>query len=206
MVIRGPKHIAPDKLAQILAAGKEQLSAEDYAKLKSLLMDLQSYGLSAYLNSEIGKLMSVIEWELDIGDSPEWQEALIACDRQYLGRELKEMCVEAGLSPVGHKKILAARLYEASITEVMEIMDPYLEKAEEPEYVAQNEPIYRLPMREVKDKLEELHRTAPDEFYRRKRIIEKAIRERQQGKTRTLPEFNVDELQELLRTCNRLYR
>lgn len=194
MVIRGPKHIAPDKLQQLLVAGREQLSDEEYERLKSLLVDLQLYGLSAYLNAEIGKIMSGIQWELEIGESPEWEEALIACDRAFLGRELKDMCLDANVSPDGHKKELCARLYGADVPEVVEIMDPFLEEVEP---LPQTEPLYRSPLSEVKDKLEDLRRTAPDEFYRRKRIIERAIKERQQGKARTMPQFTLGELLEI---------
>jgi len=203
MVIQGPKYIAPDKLQQLLTAGSEQLSEEDYAKLKSLLIDLQLYGLSAYLNSEIGKIMSGISWELAISESPEWEEALIACDAAFLGRELKDMCLDAGLSPQGHKKELCARLYEADVPEVVEIMEPFLEEAE---ILPQTEPLYRLPLREVKDNLEELHRTAPMEFYRRRRVIERAIQERLRGEVKTMPGFNLSELQEILDSAECLYR
>ncbi len=34
----------------------------------------------------------------------------IEYDRKYSMRELRTMCVEAGLSPSGHKKLLAAKL------------------------------------------------------------------------------------------------
>lgn len=205
MVIRGPKHIAPEKMQQLLVAGREQLSEEEYERLKELLVDLQLYGLSAYLNAEIGKIMSGIQWELDIGESPEWEGALIACDEAFLGRELKDMCLDAAVSPQGHKKELCARLYEAEVPAVVEIMKPFLEK-EEVEHLPQTEPLYRLPLREVKERLEELRRTAPEEFYRRMKVIEKAIKERQQGKDRTMSQFTLGALQELLRSAERLYR
>jgi len=198
--MRGPN---PGKIEQILAAGREQLSEEDYERLKSLIVDMQLYGLSAYLNVELGKIMSGIQWELEIEESPEWGEALMACDEAFLGEELKNMCREAGVSPRGHKKELCARLYEADVPEIVEIIEPYLEKVEN---LPQAMPLYRLPLREVKERLEELHRTAPEEFYRRKRIIEKAIRERLQGKTITMPQYNLEELEELLRSAKRLYR
>jgi len=203
MVIRGPKYIAPEKMQQLLSAGREQLNEEDYARLKALLIDLQLYGLSAYLNAEIGKIMSGISWELAISASPEWEEALIACDAAFLGRELKDMCLDAGLSPQGHKKELCARLYEADVPEVLEIMEPFLEEVE---HLPQTEPLYRLPLREVKDNLEKLYRTSPEEFYRRKQVIEKGIKGRQQGKARTMPQFSLGELQEILDSAERLYR
>uniref|UniRef100_A0A6M3MDK2 SAP domain-containing protein n=1 Tax=viral metagenome TaxID=1070528 RepID=A0A6M3MDK2_9ZZZZ len=206
MVIRGPKYIAPEKMQQLLVAGKEQLSEEEYSRLKSLLIDLQLYGLSAYLNSEIGKIMSGISWELAISESPEWEEALIACDAAFLGRELKDMCLYAGLSPQGHKKELCARLYEAEVPEVVEIMKPFLEE-EEVEHLPQTEPLYRSPLGEVKERLEELRRTAPEEFYRRKRIIEGGIQERLLKRwVRTMKQYSLQELQEILDSAERLHR
>jgi len=190
-------------MQQLLVAGKEQLSEEEYSRLKSLLIDLQLYGLSAYLNSEIGKIMSGIQWELAISESPEWEEALIACDAAFLGRELKDMCLYAGLSPQGHKKELCARLYEADIPEVMAIMEPFLEEVE---HLPQTEPLNRLPLREVKDNLEELHRIDPMEFSRRYRVIQRAITERMRGEAKTMPEFNLSDLQELVRSVARLYQ
>ena len=203
MVIRGPKGIAPDKLQQLLTAGKEQLSEEEYERLQSLIVDFQIYGLSAYINTELGKIMSGIQWELEIGESPEWEEALIACDAAFLGRELKDMCLDAGLSPQGHKKELCARLYEADVPEVVAVMAPFLEEVES---LPQTEPLYQSLLREVKERLEELYRTAPKEFYRRRRVIERAIQERLRGKARTMPGFNLSDLQEILRSANRLYR
>lgn len=130
MVIRAPKRVAPSKIQQILSAGKQQLNEEEYNKLVSLILDLQSYGLTPWINAELGKLMSGLQWELEIGESPEWQQALIACDREFLGRDLKDMCLDAGVSPDGHKKELCARLYQAAVPEVVEIMEPILEKEE----------------------------------------------------------------------------
>lgn len=37
-------------------------------------------------------------------------EQLIEYDQKYSLEELRQMCVEAGLSPSGHKKLLAAKL------------------------------------------------------------------------------------------------
>ena len=41
---------------------------------------------------------------------------VIEMDRNYTLAELKKMCVEAGLSPSGHKKELAARLIAKGVT------------------------------------------------------------------------------------------
>lgn len=269
MVIRGHN---PGKIEQLLLAGREQLDEEEYERLKALLVDLQLYGLSAYLNVEIGKIMSGIQWELEIEESPEWSEALMACDEAFLGEVLKNMCRDAGISPQGHKKELCARLYEADIPEVLEIMDPFLKEVEnlpqttpayrygsrvairnfatkdeaerwvsdymgrlKPEFrdkrvsriwrsatyqrwsagiyikeapgqLPQTEPLDRLSLREVKDGLEKLYRTSPEELSRRRRVIERAIQERLRGEARTMPEFSLSDLQELVRTVARLYR
>jgi len=197
------KGIPPAKMNQLLTAAKDQVSEEDYERLQSLLTDLRIFGLSAYLNVEIGKIMSGIQWELEIAESPEFGEALTACDEAFLGEVLKGMCRDAGLSPRGHKKVLCARLYEAEIPEIVEIIEPYLEKVEN---LPQAIPLYQSSLGAIKGKLEDLYRIAPDEFYRRKKVIEKAIEERLQGKTITMSQFGLDDLQEILRSAKRLYR
>jgi hypothetical protein len=195
-------------MQQILAAGKKQLSQEDYEKLVSLIVDLQVYGLTPWINAELGKIMAGLQWELEIGESPEWEEALVACDRAFLGRELRDMCWEAGVSPDGHKKQLCARLYEAEVEEVVEIMQPIIEGAKErvPQALPQTIPLYRTPLAVAEDRLEELRRSDPEEFYERRKIIKGAIEERKKGKTKTMRQFNLEELQELLRFTDMLYR
>ena len=216
MVDIGSIKLTPTKMQQILEAGRRQLSPEEFEELDSLLLDLEIYGLTPWINARLGTIMAKIEWELEIGLSPEWEEALIACDRTFLGRELRDMCNEVGTSPVGHKKELCARLYKRKMPEVLVVMKPYLEKMT-PEQIKrdieryalvlpQTEPLYVSKLRDIKDRLEELHRTNPEEFYQRKRIIEQAIREREKGKTKTMPALSIDELRELLRFTARLYR
>ena len=55
------------------------------------------------LNREVGDLF-------DGGVTDGLESRLEAMDRDYSGKELQEMCREAGLSPNGHKKKLAAKL------------------------------------------------------------------------------------------------
>jgi hypothetical protein len=118
--------VAPGKIEQIREAGRRQLSPEEFEELESLLGQLQVYGVTPYLNVELGKLVGKIEWELEISESPEWAEALIACDAAFLGAELKEMCDEMGASSYGHKKELCRRLYNRKHPAVVEVMEPYL--------------------------------------------------------------------------------
>ena len=69
------------------------------------------------------------------------------------------------------------------------------------------EHLWRSKMRTLKDRLELLHRAAPEEFYERKQIIERAIKEREEGKeANTMPYLTLDELKELVRFIERLYR
>ena len=119
---------APAKITQILEAGRSQLSPEEFGEMEALLLDLEIYGLSPWINTQLGKLMAKITWELDVGESQEWAEALQACDYAFLGNELKAMCYEVGASPVGHKKRLCARLYRYKVPEVVAIMEPYLKE------------------------------------------------------------------------------
>ena len=123
--------IAPAKAQQILEAGRRQLSPEEFEELESLLLDLEIYGFSQWINVRLGTLMSKIEWELEIEPSPVFSEALPACDYAFLGEELKRMCRDAFLSPVGHKKQLCQRLYNAGVPEVVAVMEPHLKEKQE---------------------------------------------------------------------------
>jgi len=209
---------APAKIQQILEAGKKQLSPEEFEEMEALLFDLEIYGLTPWINAQLGKLMAKITWELDVGESQEWAEALQACDYAFLGNELKAMCYEVGASPAGHKKELCARLYRRKVPEVLAVMEPYLkemtpeqikeeiERYAKVERLPQTEHLWVSTLRQLKDRLEELCRLAPEEFYRRKKLIEKAIKERQDGFKKTMPEQTLGELRELLDFTNRLYR
>jgi hypothetical protein len=204
----GGFRMTPAKVQQIKDAGRRQLSPEEFEELESLLLDLEIYGFTPWINTQLGTLMSKLKWELEIGPSPEWEEALIACDRAFLGRELKDMCLDAGLSPDGHKKVLCARLYQAEIPEVVAVMEPYLKEEtpdrREAERLPQTEHLYASKLKKVKDRLEKLYRKVPDEFYRRKRLIERAIEERKKGYQRTMPELVLSELENMLDFANRL--
>ena len=68
----------------------------------------------------------------------------------------------------------------------------------------QTEPIYADKVKRVKDRLEKLYRKVPDEFYRRKRLIEQAIKEREKGRQQTMPELVLSELENMLDFANRL--
>lgn len=198
----------PDKIRAILQAGEQQLSPEDFEQLQLLLSDLAVYGLTPWINAELGKLMAKIEWELGIEPSPEWQPALQACDYAFLGEELKRMCSDAGVGTSGHKKELCERLYHLGDPKVVKVMAPYLEKREpEATTVPQSNPQTTGKTRRVKDRLEELLRSDPQEFYRRKKIIRQAIEEREKGKKiKTLPDFTLEELQDILKEAEMLYR
>jgi hypothetical protein len=204
----GGFRMTPAKVQQIKDAGRRQLSPEEFEELESLLLDLEIYGFTPWINTQLGTLMSKLKWELEIGPSPEWEEALIACDRAFLGRELKDMCLDAGLSPDGHKKVLCARLYQAEIPEVVAVMEPYLKEEtpdrREAERLPQTEHLYASKLKKVKDRLEKLYRKVPDEFYRRKRLIERAIEERKKGYQRTMPGLVLSELENMLDFANRL--
>lgn len=213
-----PSSLAPSKIQQILAAGEKQLSPEEFDELTNLIFDLQVYGLTPWINAELGKLMAKISWELEVGESPEWTEALQACDRAFLGRELRDMCLDVGASPVGHKKELCARLYKRKVPEVLSVMEPYLKemtpeeiKKEVERYalverLPQTEPLYELKLSTIKDRLEKLRRRVdPGEFLRRMEQIADAIKDREAGKP-TMPDLTLDDLRELLDFANRIYR
>jgi len=205
------------KVQQIIEAGRKQLSPEEFDELRDLLLDLEIYGFTPWINTRLGTLMSKIQWELELEPSPEWAEALQACDYAFLGSELKAMCDEIGASPVGHKKQLCARLYKRKVPEVMAVMEPYLkemtperikeeiERYAKVERLPQTEPLWASKLRKVKDRLEDLHRTNPDEFFYRRNLFRQAIKEREKGKVKIMPELTLDELRGLLKFTDRLY-
>ncbi len=209
MTISGPQ-ITPAKVQQIMEAGRSQLSPEEFEELQSLLLDLEIYGFTPWINTQLGRLMAKIQWELEIAPSPEWEEALIACDRAFLGSELKDMCLDAGMSTEGHKKKLCAKLYRSNVPEVVAVMEPYLTEEtperQEVERLPQTDHLYVQKLRQVKDRLEELHRRAPEEVYRRKNLIQQAITEREKGRQRIMPELTIEELRDVLKFTERLYR
>ena len=133
--------LTPSKLQQILEAGRRQLSDEEFEELSNLLAELEIHGFTPWINVKLGTLLSKIEWELELEPSPKWEEALIACDIAFLGRELRDMCIDNGLSPEGHKKQLCAKLYRANVPAVVAVMEPYLKEKEKKEPPA----IYSVP-------------------------------------------------------------
>jgi hypothetical protein len=133
--------LAPEKVAQILAAAKTQLNEADYEELKELLNEfLSPYGavLTANLNNRVGTLMSKFNYILEISESGEYDPALCKCDEAFLLSELKEMCRDYHLSPGRrHKKLLCVDLYLKNHPRVREVMDPILDGREliiPPEY------------------------------------------------------------------------
>lgn len=118
--------IAPAKIAQLRLVAEKQLSPEEYKEFLNLIYQLQTTGLTPLINAQLGRLMAKIQWEVEVEESPQWEAALIACDEAFLGKELKAMCYEYGLSPFGHKKELCRKLYKYKVPEVVEVMEPYL--------------------------------------------------------------------------------
>jgi len=196
-----------DKVEAILEAGEKQLSPEDFKQLQLLLEELEIYGFSPYINAELGKLMSKVDWQPGIGPSREWAKALQACDAAFLGEELKQMCQANGISSSGHKKELCGKLYHAGVAQVVKVMKPHIEKQKSTSVQSNPGPIPFDKTRRAKDRLEELLRCDPEEFYRRKKIISEAIAERKRGKKiKKMPDFTLEELEDILHEADMLYR
>lgn len=121
------------KLQQILKAGKEQLSPAEYEHLKNLIFELQSHGINPRINSELGLMISHLNWQLPEEVSPEWAEALIECDRRYLGSEIRQMYYDLGYNaPRRGKKDMLRELYYMGQPEIVEIVDSFIgEEGEE---------------------------------------------------------------------------
>lgn len=116
MVIKGPSHIAINKLQQILAAAEQQLSPKEYQEMLELFQEFFRTGLTNWINTRLGELISKVNWELDISESPEWEEALIECDKMFLGKELYYKCLQRGLSPMGTRKSCVSGCIKPAMT------------------------------------------------------------------------------------------
>ncbi len=118
---------ARGKIAQIRELGKKTLNAEDYAQLEELLAHWQQYGFSAYLNYQLGRLMAKMAGaDIEVSESPEWEEVWIECDRRWLGEELKDMYRLMGRSPprLG-KKDMCMELYRWGQPQIVELVDSF---------------------------------------------------------------------------------
>jgi len=120
-------HRGDKKIAQILKAGQEQLPPEEFERLKSLVAQLQVYGVTPFINSELGRLISRLDWQLPEEESPEWAEALIECDRRFLGYQIKEMFRDMGYDPPRwDKKSMCRELYKLGQPQIVEIVDSFV--------------------------------------------------------------------------------
>lgn len=128
---------APKKIAQVLEAAKTQLSEDEYLDFVRLVNRLVNFGMTPEINVELGKLMSKISLELEVSESPEWEEALVKCDEAFLGTELKQMCLEIDIGTYGHKKELCRALYRHKHPRVVEVMAPYIGREEEREPISE---------------------------------------------------------------------
>jgi hypothetical protein len=66
--------------------------------------------------------------------------------------------------------------------------------------------LYASPVREIKDRLENLHKKDPEAFYRELDEIKKAIKERERGKIKRLPDISLTDLREIKKDAEALYR
>jgi hypothetical protein len=70
-----------------------------------------------------------------------------------------------------------------------------------PQQLPQTEHLHASKLKQVKDRLEKLYRKVPDEFYQRKSLIERAIKDREKGYQRTMPALTLDELRDVLKSA-----
>jgi len=99
------------------------------------------------------------------------------------------------------EKVLKENL--GAIKRVATTMLGELEKT--PATVPQTEHPYVSKTREMKDTLERLRHTDPHRFYIWRASIKEAIQQREQGKTKLMPDFSLAELKEILEFSERLY-
>lgn len=203
----GPIKLTPRRILEIIEEGRKRLSSEDFEELTNLLLDVRVFGMTPWANVRITELILRMEAEPEV--APEWSQALVAGDRKFLGDELRAMAREAGISPLGGKKELCARLYGKGVVAVRAVMEPYLKSAIPVEQYAMMLPQimpWESKTAKVKSTIERIHRDDPEEFYRRRKAIKQAIEERKRRKTKTMTDFTLEELQDLLEFTGRLYR
>jgi hypothetical protein len=136
-------HIVPhakSRLSQLLDVGRKQLSPEEYTRLENIVSEIRRFGmaaLTASMNYDLMQIMVKINYEMEISESPEYSEALIECDRTFLGSELRQMFLNMGLTPPRKaKKEMCAILYMMGAPRVVEVMGPLMGKEEEMEEVS----------------------------------------------------------------------
>jgi len=87
------------------------------------------YGrFSQPLLNELSELLKVMEWPPPEEPSPQFSYILIRIDEDILLKDLQRACRELGLSPRGHKKILAARLLNAGYEPAVVIAEKAVEE------------------------------------------------------------------------------
>ena len=64
---------------------------------------------------------------------------------------------------------------------------------------------YAPPARQFEDEMEKLFRSDPAEFYRRKKLVNQAIKEREGGKIKTLPNISLTDLRRIKAHADSLY-
>lgn len=118
---------APPKIEQARAVIAKNLP-QMLDRFDSLVEQLMTYGITPYINAELGKILAQAGGflELEVSESPEWSQALIECDKAFLGNELKEMLGIYGWSPKGGKKEMCRWLYKLGQPDVVQVMEPFL--------------------------------------------------------------------------------
>lgn len=63
----------------------------------------------------------------------------------------------------------------------------------------------RSMARDFIDEMEKLIRSNPEEFYRKKKLVNQAIKERERGKIKTLPDHSLTDLRQIKKEIDMLY-
>jgi hypothetical protein len=64
---------------------------------------------------------------------------------------------------------------------------------------------YTTMVRQFVDEMEKLLKSNPEEFYRKKKLVEQAIKERERGKINALPDHSLTELRQIKKEIDILY-
>lgn len=107
-------------------------------------------------------------------------------------------------NPTLHEAIVSLALQKGLAVPSRVLADyPHLQAAE---LESVPDVLYASPARKIKDRLEDLHKRDPKAFYRELDEIKKAIKERERGKIKKLPDISLTDLRDIKKDAEALYR
>jgi len=90
--------------------------------------EFKEHGSTPWVEKKLGEIMTRVHWGLGSWlefESPDYEKALVACDKAFTLKDLKGKCRELG-SSMGPKKEMCHKLYLSLDPDVVEVMQPFL--------------------------------------------------------------------------------